>query len=257
MTVSRPLGDAVLEALMTAVAERTPVVLVTITTTDRSVPRRPGTKMLVHSDGATVGTVGGGEMEARVRAEAMASLVDGSPRNLSYTLLDPSTGDPGVCGGQVELFLEPYMPSTQLLVVGAGHVGRAVAELAGWLELEVMVWDDRAELLADVPDGVSTFSGPVAEVAERVDAQTAVVLLTRNVALDVELLPVLLATDSPLVGVMGSARRWSTTRDLLIGAGVTEAQLSRVRTPVGVEIGAESPKQIAISVLAQIIDEGP
>lgn len=258
MTVERRRpGDTVLAALNAAIADRRAAVLATITATDRSVPRRPGTKMLVHADGTTIGTVGGGEMEARVRTEAVAALAERRPRTLSYTLLDPATGDPGVCGGKVDLFLEPYMPTTQLLVVGAGHVGRAVIELAGWLELDLLVWDDRAELLAEVPDGVETFGGPIAEAVARVDAQTAVVLLTRNVALDVELLPALLATDAPLIGVMGSARRWDTTRRLLLDVGVPEGQLARICTPVGLEIGAESPKEIAVSILAQIINEGP
>ncbi|MDA3040246.1 MAG: XdhC family protein, partial [Actinomycetota bacterium] len=97
--------------------------------------------------------------------------------------------------------------------------------------------------------------GSIDEAAALVDRHTAVVLLTRNVGLDVKLLPVVLATPAPLVGVMGSARRWQTTVGLLRDAGVTDAQLERIRTPIGLEIRAESPKEIAVSVLAQIIAE--
>jgi xanthine dehydrogenase accessory factor len=245
----------ILRLLSEAVADRRPVVLATITATDRSVPRRPGAKMLVFADGSTVGTIGGGEMEARVRTEAAAVLGAGVPRTLSYTLLDPSTGDPGVCGGEVHLFLEPYMPPTRLLVIGAGHVGQAVVELAAWLELPTLVWDDRPEQLQVVHGAQQLFGGPIDEAAAAVDIRTPVVLLTRNVAFDVQVLPVLLATPAPLVGVMGSARRWNTTVGRLREAGVTDAQLQRVRTPIGLEIGAESPKEIAVSVLAQIIAE--
>ncbi len=252
-------SGGLIAALAAAVAERRPVAQATITATDRSVPRRPGTKMLVFDDGtelgAILGTIGGGEMEARVRREAMVSLSDGRPRTLSYSLLDPATGDPGVCGGEVHLFLEPFMPPKQLLVIGAGHVGQAVVELARWLDLPCLVWDDRPEQLASIDGADRLLGGSIEEAAALVDGQTAVVLLTRNVALDVQLLPVILATPAPLVGVMGSARRWQTTAGLLRDAGVTDTQLERVRTPIGLEIGAESPKEIAVSVLAQIIAE--
>lgn len=245
----------IVRALAEAIANRTPVVLATITATDRSVPRRPGAKMLVFGDGSTLGTIGGGEMEARVRVAARESLTTGAPRTLSFTLLDPATGDPGVCGGEVHLFLEPYMPPKQLLVIGAGHVGQAVVELATWLELSCVVWDDRPEQLLTITSADRVLGGPIEEAAALVDAHTAIVLLTRNVALDALLLPVLLATEAPIVGVMGSQRRWLTTLGLLRDAGVTESQLERIRTPVGLEIGAESPKEIAVSVLAQIIAE--
>ncbi len=248
---------SLLTELLDAVSTRRPVVVATVIDTDRSVPRRPGAKMLVFADGSCRGTVGGGEMEARVRDEARAALVSGVPRTLSYTLLDPATGDPGVCGGRVDLFLEPFMPATQLLVVGAGHVGRSLVELAQWLELDVLLWDDRPQLFDGLESpGVRCFDGPIAEVADHIDQQTVVVLVTRNPELDAELLPVLLATATPLVGVMGSARRWATTRKLLVDAGVSDHDLAKVRTPVGIDIGAESPKEIAISVLAQVIGEG-
>ncbi len=252
-------SSSIARALVDALDTRCPVVLATITATDRSVPRRPGTKMLVFDDGtelgSILGTIGGGEMEARVRREAVNSLADGRPRTLSYTLLDPATGDPGVCGGEVHLFLEPYMPPKQLLVIGAGHVGQAVVELARWLDLPCLVWDDRPEQLEAISGARQLLGGPIADAAALIDPQTAVVLLTRNVGLDVQLLPVILASPAPLVGVMGSTRRWQTTLALLRDAGVTDAQLGRVRTPVGIEIGAESPKEIAVSVLAQIIAE--
>ncbi len=247
----------IVQVLADAVAARRRVVLATITATDRSVPRRPGTKMPVFADGSTIGTIGGGEMEARVRREAVDALASGRPRTLSYTLLDPATGDPGVCGGEVHLFLEPYMPPKQLLVVGAGHVGQAVVELGRWLELPCLVWDDRREQLESLTGAERLLGGSIEEAADLVDSRTAIVLLTRNVGLDVSLLPTLLATDAPLIGVMGSSRRWQTTIELLRQGGVTDAQLERIRTPVGIEIGAESPKEIAISVLAQIIAELP
>ncbi|MEL6984181.1 MAG: XdhC family protein, partial [Actinomycetota bacterium] len=92
------MGHEIIRELAAAIDRGEPVVLATVVRTDRSVPRRPGTKMLVHADGSLAGTVGGGEMEARVRAEAAEALLDGRPRLLTFDLVDPANGDPGVCG---------------------------------------------------------------------------------------------------------------------------------------------------------------
>jgi xanthine dehydrogenase accessory factor len=253
---------AILRELLEASSRREPVVLATVVHTSRSVPRRPGSKMLVYASGRTSGTVGGGEMEARVVAECLAALGDGRPRRLAYSLVDPARGDPGVCGGDVELYLEPHMPTSTLFVAGLGHVGRAVVELARWLDHRILAWDDRTEVGAAVdgdldvgPDGVLHRGRPLAEaLAETpIDAATRVVLVTRNPGLDLELLPLILATPAPFVGLMGSDRRWHETRARLTAAGVSEADLARVHTPVGLEIRAETPAEIAVSILAQVI----
>jgi len=252
------MSASLLREVVAALEERRSVVLCTVVHTDRSVPRHAGSKMLLHSDGRTSGTVGGGEMEARVVTEAGQCLDDGRPRRLTYSLVDPATGDPGVCGGNVEIYLEPYMPQSTLYLVGAGHVGRAVAELASWLDYRVVVWDDRPEVLdeLDAIDGVdAVLSGTITDaVAEQpIDAHTLVVMVTRNVELDAGLLPVLLATPAPYIGLMGSQRRWATTREKLRQGGASDHDLDRVQSPIGVEIQAETPAEIAVSIMAAVI----
>jgi xanthine dehydrogenase accessory factor len=246
--------------LASAVERGQSVVLATVVRTERSVPRRAGTKMLVYGDGRTSGTVGGGEMEARVRTEAAAALSDRRPRMLTYDLLDPAQGDPGVCGGRAEIYLEPHMPAPLLLVVGAGHVGRAVSDLAKWLGFRTVVWDDRPGAIDELvtgsgPDPDATASGPIADVLaqHRPGPDASVVMVTRNVAIDVELLPPILATSAGYVGLMGSRRRWATTRVELAEAGVSEADLARVVSPIGIEIEAETPEEIAVSILAEVV----
>ena len=253
----------ILAELLAAVERREPVVLATVIDSRRSVPRRPGSKMLVYADGRIAGTVGGGEMESRVVTEALDALVAGTARRLTYSLLDPTSGDPGVCGGDVELFLEPHMPSSTILVLGIGHVGRAVVELATWLGYRVVAWDDRAELAEiaestiSVPDGgdVTVLTGSIddAWAGHPIDAQTRVVMVTRNVDLDVHLLPLVLARPTPYIGVMGSDRRWGTTRRKLLEVGIDDADLARVHAPIGVEIAAETPAEIAVSIMAEVI----
>jgi xanthine dehydrogenase accessory factor len=245
----------ILRELVAALDRREAVALATVVATSRSVPRRAGSKMLVYRDGRTAGTIGGGEMEARVVAEACAALRDGRSRMLSYDLVDPRRGDPGVCGGEVTLYVEPHMPQPTAYVVGAGHIGRAVAHLAGWLGFRVVVTDDRAEEVARVEGADAALTGTVEEAlaAEPVTEETAVIVVTRNAQLDAQILPALLATPARYVGVMGSERRWATTRELLVERGVTEEALDRVHNPIGVEVGAETPEEIAVSIMAEVI----
>ena len=104
------------------------------------------------ADGSLTGTVGGGAMESRVIDAAREALNDGKTRLLSYDLLEPERGDPGVCGGEVQIYLEPYMPPHTVVVIGAGHVGKAVVELAHWLGFRTIVTDDRAEEVVALGD---------------------------------------------------------------------------------------------------------
>jgi xanthine dehydrogenase accessory factor len=247
-----------IEELAAAVARGDSVVLATVVRTSRSVPRRAGSKMLVFADGQTIGTVGGGAMEHRVTLEAAEILAAGRPRLVSYELLDPSAGDPGVCGGDVDIYMEPYMPIPTLFIVGGGHVGKAVGELAHWLGFRSVIWDDRKDLTDELTDNDAidaTLSGEAgAAIAESsLTANDSIVIVSRDVALDVEILPLVLETPAGYVGLMGSNRRWQTTRSKLEEMGSTDLDLSRVHTPIGLEIHAETPEEIAVSVLAQVI----
>jgi xanthine dehydrogenase accessory factor len=237
------------------------VVVCTVVGTSRSVPRRPGSKMLVFADGRTLGSVGGGELEARVVANARLSF-DGQVelRTRTYDLIDAASGDAGVCGGSAEILIEPKLPKPTLLVVGCGHVGRAVASLARWLGYRVVATDDRSELAtaALVPDAHLVVPGRVddALAAAQLMHTSSIVVVTRNVAVDLAALPVLLASPARYVGLMGSRRRWEVTRTELLAAGVSDDDLDRVQTPIGVEIGAETPEEIAVSIMAAVVAAG-
>ncbi len=248
--------QAVFQAVIDAINTEKPVALATVIRTQGSVPRHEGSKMLVHSDGSIVGTVGGGEVERRVIAEALKVIETGKPRLLSYSLIDPAKGDPGICGGTLEVFVEPILPPPTVLVVGCGHVGRAVAELAKWLGFRVIVTDVQPELCK--PNQIEAdryVPCPAHEIADNIEIgrQTYVVVVTRDSALDVAALPGLLATTAPYIGVIGSRRRWATTVKALKEQGITEEQLSRVHSPIGLHIHAETPKEIALSIMAQIV----
>lgn len=225
--------------------------------TQGSTPRHVGSKMLVYADGRVLGTIGGGELESRVIQEALSALQEGKPRRLQYRMADPEQGDPGVCGGQLEVYVEPISPRPTLLVVGAGHVGQAVSHLGHWLGFQVVVSDDRPEFCTPevVPEAEEFHPVPLEELPRhfRITPQTYLVLTTRGVTIDVPGLPALLETSAVYIGVIGSRRRWETTRRELQAAGVPEEKLERVVSPIGLDIAAETPEEIAVSILAQII----
>jgi xanthine dehydrogenase accessory factor len=231
--------------------------LCTIVKTSGSTPRHGTSKMLVYPDGHILGTVGGGELENRVRKEALCSLQDGQPRLLSYNLTDPSRGDAGVCGGQVEVFVEPILPVPMVVVLGGGHVGKAVAHLAKWLGFRVAVSDDRPEFCTPEsnPDADEFYPVPMAELPLHLNItpQTALILTTRGNNVDIAGLPAILESQAGYIGVIGSRKRWSETTKSLNEVGISDEQLKRVHSPIGLGIGAETPEEIAVSIMAEVI----
>jgi xanthine dehydrogenase accessory factor len=231
--------------------------LCTIVRSVGSTPRHVGSKMLVYPDGRIVGTVGGGEMESRVIAEALDAIRDGKPRNLEYSMADPQRGDPGVCGGQLEVFVDPIQPKPTLVVVGAGHVGQAVVHLAHWLGFRVVVTDDRPEFCTPevVPEADAYYPLPLAELPQEFDITpwTYIVMTTRGVDVDVKGLPGLLDSPAAYIGVIGSQRRWKTARDQLLESGVPREKIESVHSPIGLDLHAETPEEIAVSIMAEII----
>lgn len=231
--------------------------LCTIISSQGSTPRHTGSKMLVYPDGTFIGTVGGGEMESRVIAEALDALSAQKTKKLSYAMVDPKAGDPGVCGGTVEIYVEPIYAKPSLVVVGGGHVGRAVAHLGKWLGFRIIVSDDRPEFCTPEanPDADQFLVASLKQLpqAMNITANTYLVLTTRGVPVDVPGLPALLESEAGYIGVIGSKKRWLTTRKALMEVGVSEDRLDKVFSPIGIELRAETPEEIAVSILAEIL----
>jgi xanthine dehydrogenase accessory factor len=247
----------IFSALLEATSEGVPVALATVVATQGSIPRHAGSKMLIYADGTIVGTVGGGAMEAKVIREALESLKDQQPRLRSYTLNNLEDGDPGICGGTAQIFIEPVNIAPTLLVIGAGHVGKALAELGLWMGYRVILSDDRADLCnpTAVPGLADYMVCKPSEVAENVliDEYTYVACVTRGLPVDLALFPPLLKTPAPYIGLIGSVRRWTiTAKALQEQYQVSDADLLRIRAPIGLELGAETPQEIALSILSEI-----
>jgi len=231
--------------------------LCTVTKSEGSTPRHVGSKMLVYPDGHFIGTVGGGDLEHRVIDEAWMALTDGQPRLLHYNMVDPSRGDPGLCGGQVEVFVEPILPDPLVVIIGTGHVGKAIVHLAKWLGFRVAVSDDRVELCnpESTPEADAYYPVSMRELPNhiKIDRRTFLILTTRGSNVDVDGLAPLLNSPAAYIGVIGSKRRWSSTVKGLKEQGVSEENLAKVHSPIGLELQAETPEEIAVSIMAEVL----
>jgi len=145
-----------------------------------------------------------------------------------------------------------------IVVIGAGHVGKAVVDLAHWLGYRTIVIDDRADLMSEdsMPNADARFTGSVADAidAHPITENTSVVVVTRSHDLDAKITPLLLETPARYIGVMGSKRRWASTQDLLNEAGLTDDEIDRIHNPIGLEIGAETVEEIAVAIMSQVIN---
>jgi len=231
--------------------------LCTIIDSKGSAPRHAGTKMLVLSDGSFIGTVGGGEIEDLVFQEAFDSMFTQQTKVLKYSMIDPKRGDPGACGGTMEIFVEPVLPKARIIVIGGGHVGKATAQLAKFLGFRVAVSDDRVEFCTPEanPDADEFFPVAMENLvkATKISATTYIILATRGSNVDVKGLAPLLDTPAAYIGVIGSKRRWAITKKGLLEQGVAPEKLDKVHSPLGLELNAETPEEIAVSILAEII----
>jgi xanthine dehydrogenase accessory factor len=248
--------QAIFRAIVEAQTKGDSAALATVIRTQGSMPRHVGSKMLVRADGSIVGTVGGGAMEARVIQTARQVLLSGTAQLETYTLNDLNDGDPGICGGTAEIFIEALQTEPTLVVIGCGHVGKALAELGKWMGYRVLVTDDRAEFCnpQHIPGMAGYVVAPPAQLAAHIQfgARTYVAAVTRGLPVDVELFPPLLQANVAYIGLIGSRRRWVLTVKALRERGVDQAQIDRIHAPIGLELEAETPHEIAVSIMAEI-----
>jgi xanthine dehydrogenase accessory factor len=231
-----------------------PFVAATVIATRGSAPRDPGAKMLVPASGAPVGTVGGGVAERRA-LDAARELLDrgGAPCVLSIDLSEESA-----CGGAMEIFLEPYRSGKRIAIVGAGHVGRATARCLAGLGWDVTVLDPRREHLDDPDfDACRRVAVEFLDAPDRIpfDEELFVLVMTPDHRFDEEIAARCLERPWRWLGVIGSARKATQFRRRLLERGLPESRVARLRCPVGLEIGSDTPEEIAVSIAAELIRE--
>jgi xanthine dehydrogenase accessory factor len=226
-------------------------VLVTLVAVEGSAPRTPGTKMLVSTGGILAGTIGGGGLEQEMVRLCFEVLASGESRLVTYT----EDGDGGLaCGGKVTAFLEPVIAGPRLIVVGCGHVGQALAGLADSCRWQVIVLDDRKQGCETAGQfyPLEDYDDPFAGL--RVGKKDCLVIAGRSHGVDLQTLRAALATDAGFIGLLGSAKKKAAFFATLQKEGVGEEQLARTKTPVGLDIGARTPAEIAVSIMAQLIE---
>ncbi|MBI5742101.1 MAG: XdhC family protein [Nitrospirae bacterium] len=220
-----------------------------------SAPQREGSKMLVRDDGSIAGTLGGGCIEAEVVQASLMAIKDGSPRTIPFELTERHGGL--VCGGKILIYIEPVVSEPRLVILGAGHVGKALSSVARFAGFRVAVSDDREEYAnrKNIPHAhdivVHEFGSIITRCA--VDNNTYIVIATRGHNHDLDALKAALETEACYVGLVGSRRKMALLFRSLRDAGLTEETINRIITPVGLSIGSVTPEEIAISIMAQII----
>ncbi len=229
--------------------------LATIILAKGSVPRREGAKMLVRADGMTLGSLGGGELEARVREKAREVLESSQPERLHFELTGKQMDM--ICGGEVEVFIEPLLPTPALYIFGGGHVSIPLAKMGKLLDFRVTVVDERPEFANPerFPEADEVIAKSFEKAFEelKIGRSSYLVIVTRDYRSDERALELALRTTARYIGMIGSQAKKETIFSNLQAKGVPKKALDRVHTPIGLEIGAETPAEIAVSILAEII----
>jgi len=229
----------------------------TIVQTIGSSPQKQGAKMLVRDDGSIFGTLGGGCIEAEVIQHSLMAIKDGQSLTVPFELTEKHGGL--VCGGKVLVFIEPVIPEPEMIILGAGHVGRALSSLAKFSGFRVIVTDDRDEHAnsENLPDAdeliVHDFAGVFSRV--RCSDSAYVVIATRGHNHDLDALRAALRTGACYIGLLGSRRKKALLFKMLRDDGFSEQDISRVIIPVGLSIGSVTPEEIAVSIMAQVIQK--
>lgn len=239
------------------------VCVATVVRREGSAPREVGAKMVISSTGRTAGTVGGGIVEKDVIDKAQGVMKTGKPVMLDFDLSGASKDLDSICGGNMSIFLEPFGEVKSLLIMGAGHVGSAIAALASRSGFEVTLIDSRAEYVAaerlrkeigedarGIAASPDDFEGKL-----KITDVSFVVICTSGHGSDREWLGAVLKKSPRYVGMLGSRNKARAIFEALEAGGVARELLDTVHTPVGVDIGAITPEEIAVSVVAELIKE--
>ncbi len=248
----------VLEAALRAETAGEPAALVTVIATEGSTPQKAGAKMLVYADGRIVGTIGGGCLEAEVIGRAREAILARKVRLAAYDLTPDQAGEDGlVCGGRMQVFIEPVEGTPTLCLFGAGHVAQPLARMARAAGFRVEVVDDRLKFAnrERFPEAdlivVDDFAAGAGKLT--LGRNTFAVVVTRGHKGDTDALAATVGKGLRFVGLLGSKPKVVHIFTALEERGIPREDLARVHTPLGLEIGAQTPEEIAVSILAEMI----
>jgi xanthine dehydrogenase accessory factor len=243
----------IFEEIVLAKKDGKAVVLATVVETQGSGPRGEGARMVVKKDGSTVGTVGGGAIEKLVIEEAKKIMNASRPKMISHDLKDIGMS----CGGSMSIFLEPLNPAPQLLIFGAGHIGTVLAQIVKTMEFNVTVIDNRPDFANRdrLPWVDEVIAGEYLDAMEKIDfnESTYVVILTHKHAHDFEVIEKCMQKPHRYVGMIGSKKKVETVFNKLRKKGIGDDAIKSIHAPIGMDIAANTPAEIAIAISAQLV----
>jgi xanthine dehydrogenase accessory factor len=231
--------------------------LATIVHTNGSIPSYESSRMLVREDGSISGTIGGGCVEAEVWAAAKEVIQNEQPRKMTFNLNHDAAYDAGlICGGTLEIFVEPLLPQPVLYLFGGGHVSTAVARVASPAGFAIGIVDDREafankERFPMATELYTSYEGAFEKIHP--NSSSFLVIVTRGHKDDMRVLAWAVKTNARYIGMIGSKRKVISVYKALEKEGYKPEQFERVHAPVGLEIGALTPEEIAVSITAELI----
>ena len=234
-----------------------PAVLATVISSEGSAPREAGAKMLIRKDGTSIGTVGGGGVEYQVLKRAAQIVSSGEAETIHLDLSGREGQAVMICGGSMGVFIEPILPAETLYLFGAGHISQSVAKVGKMLGLRIAVIDPRSEFnnAEHFPDAdllvVEGYAPAFSSL--NIEKDSYIVICTPGHISDEDCLEHALETQAKYIGMIGSKRKVKEVKGHLVKKGVPVEKLDSVHSPIGLDIGAETPQEIAISILAEIV----
>jgi len=248
---------AVFRALARILEEGRAAALCTVEEASGSTPREAGARMAVPADGRPVGTIGGGVLEHTVIDRARACLAAGRGETAELALDERREGGLAArCGGTVRVRIEVLGAPQRVVIFGAGHVGAATARVARDAGFLPLVLDDRADLLEPLAaERIAVRTAPAEQAVEAaaLRAEDAIVVVTRGHAHDERVVTDALRGELAYAGMIGSKRKVAATREALARSGVPAARITALHAPIGLDIGAETPGELAVCIVGEII----
>jgi xanthine dehydrogenase accessory factor len=250
--------DDIYQEIVRVKAEGEEAALVTVVRATGSTPREEGAKMLVSPDGSILGTIGGGSLEAQVIGEAVKVIKQAKPKRLHMNLAAEEGEEAGmICGGELEVFIEPILTPPALYIFGGGHISLSLARMAKLLGFKIAVIDDRPEFASAerFPEADTVLAEDFTKSFSRlkIDKSSYIVIVTHGHQHDELVLEWAVGTPAKYIGMIGSQTKVKTIYSHLLAKGISREQLDGVHSPIGLEIEAQAPEEIAVSILAEII----
>ncbi len=235
------------------------VVLCTLVFKEGSGPREPGAKMVVTPDGEALGTIGGGGMERLIIKQALEILTEGKPKTLHFAMGIPSREGmiaiDSKCGGEVKLFMDIVKPEPRLVIMGSGWISQATARYAKDCGFKVIVIDDAPTAKQDYFPGMTVVNGEYPELLNDVEIRPSdfVAVLHGETAFEISALRHAVKAKPAYIGLLGSGNKATKHREQLKSEGFDENILGALYAPIGLNINAETPEEIGVSIVAEMI----